>query len=63
MRTSTFRLGIFTYIGASVPPNLTFYIDDIEDQWTFSYKFDMIYARMMTGSIRDWPKFIQQSYE
>lgn len=47
----------------SVPPNLTFYIDDIEDQWTFSYKFDMIYARMMTGSIRDWPKFIQQSYE
>ncbi|EKJ73108.1 hypothetical protein FPSE_06721 [Fusarium pseudograminearum CS3096] len=46
-----------------VPPNLTFYIDDIEDQWTFSYKFDMIYARMMTGSIRDWPKFIQQSYD
>ncbi|KAM0235101.1 hypothetical protein ACHAPO_005895 [Fusarium lateritium] len=47
----------------SVPPNLTFYIDDIEDQWTFSYKFDHIYARMMTGSIRDWPKFIQQSYD
>ncbi|RGP69176.1 methyltransferase domain-containing [Fusarium sporotrichioides] len=46
-----------------VPPNLTFYIDDIEDQWTFSYKFDLIYARMMTGSIRDWPKFIQQSYD
>lgn len=48
---------------ASVPPNLTFYIDDIEDPWTFSYKFDLIYGRMLTGSVRDWPKFIKQSYE
>ncbi|KAL4731187.1 hypothetical protein ACLX1H_000148 [Fusarium chlamydosporum] len=46
-----------------VPPNLTFYIDDLEDPWTFSYKFDLIHGRMLTGSIRDWPKFIQQSYD
>ncbi|KAH7185182.1 S-adenosyl-L-methionine-dependent methyltransferase [Fusarium flagelliforme] len=46
-----------------VPPNLTFYIDDIEDPWTFSYKFDLIYGRMLTGSVRDWPKFIKQSYD
>ncbi|KNB16444.1 hypothetical protein FOXG_14305 [Fusarium oxysporum f. sp. lycopersici 4287] len=46
-----------------VPPNLTFYIDDLEDPWTFSTKFDLIHGRMLTGSIRDWPKFIQQSYD
>ncbi|KAK2012806.1 methyltransferase domain-containing protein [Colletotrichum eremochloae] len=48
---------------AFVPPNVTFYIDDLEDDWTYSYKFDFIYGRMLTGSIADWPRFIQQSYE
>ena len=47
----------------SVPPNLTFYLDDLEDEWTFSTKFDFIYARMLTGSLRDWPKFMGQSFE
>ncbi|KAK2031308.1 methyltransferase domain-containing protein [Colletotrichum zoysiae] len=46
-----------------VPPNVTFYIDDVEDEWTYSYKFDFIFGRMLTGSIADWPRFIQQSYE
>ncbi|XP_044716440.1 methyltransferase domain-containing protein [Hirsutella rhossiliensis] len=46
-----------------VPPNVSFYIDDLEDDWTFSYKFDFIYARMLTASISDWPKFLQQGYE
>ncbi|KAK1566408.1 methyltransferase domain-containing protein [Colletotrichum navitas] len=48
---------------AFVPPNVTFYIDDVEDDWTYSYKFDLIFGRMLTGSIADWPRFIQQSYE
>lgn len=47
----------------SVPPNVSFYIDDLEDEWSFSYKFDFIYSRMLTASISDWPKFLQQSYE
>ncbi|OBR02599.1 TAM domain methyltransferase [Colletotrichum higginsianum IMI 349063] len=47
----------------SVPPNVTFYIDDLEDDWTYSYKFDFVYGRMLTGSIADWPRFIHQSYE
>lgn len=47
----------------SVPVNLSFFIDDLEDSWTFDKKFDFIYARMLTGSLRDWPKFIQQSFE
>ncbi|KAK1996444.1 methyltransferase domain-containing protein [Colletotrichum falcatum] len=48
---------------AFVPPNVTFYIDDVEDDWTFSYKFDFVFGRMLTGSIADWPRFIRQSYE
>ncbi|KAL3956729.1 hypothetical protein ACCO45_009575 [Purpureocillium lilacinum] len=46
-----------------VPPNVTFYIDDLEDTWTFHDKFDFIYSRMLTASISDWPKFLQQSYD
>ncbi|KEZ42035.1 hypothetical protein SAPIO_CDS6440 [Scedosporium apiospermum] len=46
-----------------VPPNVRFYVDDLEDQWTFSTKFDLIYARMLTGSLSDWPKFFKQSYD
>ncbi|KAJ6442297.1 methyltransferase domain-containing protein [Purpureocillium lavendulum] len=46
-----------------VPPNVTFYIDDLEDTWTFTNKFDFIYSRMLTASISDWPKFLQQSYD
>ncbi|KAK2589589.1 hypothetical protein QQS21_012732 [Conoideocrella luteorostrata] len=45
-----------------VPPNVSFYVDDIEDEWTFSLNFDFIYSRMLTASISDWPEFIQQSY-
>ncbi|GJC78274.1 hypothetical protein ColLi_01112 [Colletotrichum liriopes] len=36
---------------------------DFEDDWTYSYKFDFVFGRMLTGSIADWPRFIQQSYE
>lgn len=46
-----------------VPVNLSFFIDDLEDTWTFDKKFDFIYGRMLIGSLRDWPKFIQQSYD
>ncbi|PNH65794.1 hypothetical protein VD0002_g3324 [Verticillium dahliae] len=46
-----------------VPPNVTFYIDDIEDRWTFSTGFDFIYSRMLTASIKDWPSYIHQCYD
>ncbi|KAJ3456392.1 hypothetical protein MRS44_016415 [Fusarium solani] len=36
------------------PPNVNFYVDDLEDDWTFSSKFDFIFSRFMTGSIRNW---------
>ncbi|KAH8654553.1 S-adenosyl-L-methionine-dependent methyltransferase [Tricladium varicosporioides] len=46
-----------------VPPNVDFEIDDIEEPWTFSGKFDFIHSRMMTGSLQNWPKFFEQAYE
>lgn len=49
----------------SVPPNLRFYIDDIELPWAFSpdEKFDYIHCRMMTGSISDWPTLFSRCFE
>lgn len=46
-----------------MPPNVLFYVDDIEDEWTFATKFDFIFVRFMTGSITDWPKFFKRSFE
>lgn len=45
------------------PPNCMFEIDDIEDTWTYNYKFDFIHMRMMVGSIDDWPRCFRQCYE
>ncbi|ROT34441.1 S-adenosyl-L-methionine-dependent methyltransferase [Sodiomyces alkalinus F11] len=46
-----------------VPPNVQFQIDDLEDEWAFSYKFDLVFGRMLVGAVADWPKFIKQSYD
>jgi len=46
-----------------LPPNVTFQVDDLEETWTFSTKFDFIYSRMLTASFKDWPRFFQQSFE
>lgn len=46
-----------------LPANLSFQVDDLEDEWTYSYKFDFIYGRMLVGSIGDWPKFFKQSFD
>lgn len=46
-----------------VPPNVEFYIDDIEEPWSFSYKFDYVHSRMMTFSLKNWPEFTSHVYE
>lgn len=46
-----------------VPPNVEFEVDNSEDTWTFSYKFDFIYSRAMEGTFADWPRFFQQCFE
>lgn len=38
-------------------------MDDVEDDWTFSTPFDLVYARFMTGSIGDFPRFFKQAYD
>ncbi|KAK4032739.1 S-adenosyl-L-methionine-dependent methyltransferase [Parachaetomium inaequale] len=48
---------------AFVPPNLEFFVDDLENDWTFVTKFDFIYARMLTGAIKDWPRLCSQAYQ
>ncbi|CAI4220169.1 unnamed protein product [Parascedosporium putredinis] len=45
-----------------VPPNVEFFVDDIEEEWTYSAPFDFIYLRMLLGAIGDWPKLIAQAY-
>ncbi|KAF5699565.1 methyltransferase [Fusarium globosum] len=48
---------------SAVPPNASFYVDDLEEQWEYSDKFDFVFARFLTGSILDWPKFFSESYK
>lgn len=48
---------------ASIPPNLTFEIDDLEEPWTFTQKFDFVFSRMLVGGFADWPRFFSQSLE
>ncbi|CZT49179.1 related to methyltransferase [Rhynchosporium secalis] len=48
---------------AFVPPNCHFEIDDIEEPWSYSYKFDLINMRMMVGCVSDWPKCFSQCLE
>lgn len=47
----------------SVPPNLRFYIDDVEKPWIFSKPFHFIHCRMMVGGIKDWPNLFKSCYE
>ncbi|KAL1973151.1 hypothetical protein VTN31DRAFT_6693 [Thermomyces dupontii] len=46
-----------------IPPNLRFEIDDAEEEWSYSYKFDYIHIRSMAGSIANWPKLMKQAYD
>lgn len=47
----------------SVPPNLQFEIDDLEQPWNFTRKFDYIHSQLMIGAFKDWPNFFKQSFE
>jgi len=46
-----------------VPPNVDFHVDDVEDPWTYSAKFNFIYARFLTACIGDWPRLFKQCYD
>ncbi|KAF2181082.1 S-adenosyl-L-methionine-dependent methyltransferase [Zopfia rhizophila CBS 207.26] len=46
-----------------VPPNVKFEVDDVENTWVYSSKFDYIHSRYMTCSLKDWPKLMRQAYQ
>ncbi|KAK0649780.1 S-adenosyl-L-methionine-dependent methyltransferase [Cercophora newfieldiana] len=45
------------------PPTLTFYVDDIEEEWVFESKFDYIHSRMMSVSLVDWDRYLHRCYD
>ncbi|KAI8651835.1 hypothetical protein NCS55_01430100 [Fusarium keratoplasticum] len=46
-----------------VPPNLVFEIDDLEKEWTWTKKFDFIFARMMLGCFQDFLQIIKVAFD
>jgi SAM-dependent methyltransferase len=46
----------------SIPKNVLFEIDDAEDEWTFSAKFDYIHGRALVTCFKDPRSVIQQAY-
>ncbi|MCJ1476927.1 hypothetical protein MMC13_005596 [Lambiella insularis] len=45
-----------------VPPNVHFEVDDVEQEWTYSEKFDFIHCRTMGNAIQDWPRLTKQCF-
>ncbi|KAF5484738.1 Secondary metabolism regulator LAE1 [Colletotrichum siamense] len=48
---------------ANPPPNVTFEVDDIEEEWAFSPKFDYIHSRLMNGCIEDWEAYARKCFD
>ncbi|SCB65331.1 unnamed protein product [Fusarium graminearum] len=48
---------------AFVPPNLTFMIEDIEDEWNYSQSFDYIHSRFMSSALASWTDFLTKCYK
>jgi trans-aconitate methyltransferase len=46
-----------------VPPNCRFEIDDCEDEWVFSHKFDYIHGRYVCPFFKDVPKLFRSIYD
>ena len=46
-----------------VPPNLKFEVDDFNNEWTYTQKFDFIHARALIGSSSDFPLLIRRAFE
>ncbi|KAK5127714.1 hypothetical protein LTR08_004323 [Meristemomyces frigidus] len=46
-----------------VPPNVSFEIDDFDDDWTYPpASFDLIHNRFNGTAISDWPALVRKSY-
>ncbi|OHW95460.1 methyltransferase domain-containing protein [Colletotrichum incanum] len=47
----------------AAPPNVTFEVDDLEEDWTYSRPFDYIHSRVMTACVNDWKVYLQKCYD
>ncbi|ORX94668.1 S-adenosyl-L-methionine-dependent methyltransferase [Clohesyomyces aquaticus] len=45
-----------------VPPNCSFLVDDCDKDWVFREPFDFIHTRAMVAALKDWDRFLHQSY-
>lgn len=46
-----------------VPPNCTFEIDDVEEDWPYRRaEFDFVHGRDLMTAVRDWPRLIAQAF-
>lgn len=45
-----------------VPPNCTFQLDDWEEDWTFTSKFDFIHIRMLNPHCQNVPRLLEQAF-
>jgi hypothetical protein len=46
-----------------VPANCRFEIDDAEDEWVYSYKFDYIHGRYMCAFLTDCARLLRQVFD
>ncbi|RGP78304.1 hypothetical protein FLONG3_3619 [Fusarium longipes] len=47
----------------SVPANVQFEIDDIDEEWTYSEPFDFVHSRFMNFSVQNWKSYLAKIYE
>ncbi|KAF4813527.1 Secondary metabolism regulator LAE1 [Colletotrichum tropicale] len=46
-----------------VPPNVKFFVEDVESPWIDDEMYDFIFVRHMLVSIADWPKLVKNVYD
>jgi len=46
-----------------VPPNCTFEVEDAEDDWIYSQKFDLIHGRLMVMCFKDPRHVLEQAFK
>lgn len=48
----------------SIPPNLRFYVDDFEEEWTFgSNRFDLVHARFIMSCVSDYSRLYKEAFD
>ncbi|CAI0642480.1 unnamed protein product [Colletotrichum noveboracense] len=46
-----------------VPPNVKFFVEDVESPWIEDEMYDFIFVRHMLVSIADWPRLVRNVYD